>query len=51
LPDAAYNPNFASVIGALLNLKEESLFQNNISNLNEKLNSFQRFYQWVSANI
>jgi len=51
LPDAAYNPNFASVIGALLTLKEESLFQNNISNLNEKLNSFQRFYQWLSANI
>ncbi len=51
LPDAAYNPNFASVIGTLLTLNEESSFQNNLPTLNEKLNSFHKFYQWISVNI
>ena len=51
LPDAACNVNFASVIGALLSMNEQPLIQNNFLNLNENLNSFQKFYKWMATNV
>ena len=51
LPDAACNANFASVIGAFLSMQEQPLIQNNFVNLNENLNSFQKFYKWMATNV
>ena len=51
LPDAACNANFASVIGALLTMNEQPLIQNNFLNLNENLNSFQKFHKWIATNV
>ena len=40
-----------TVIGGLLSINRSNTIHNNNINLNEKLNSFQKFYRWMATNV